>query len=135
MKIEVSNIPSLGLEIGQVYEPHILDLDTNDVKISGPVHASAQILKDEACINIELLIKAPAKITCSRCLKEFEQQMLKKVQLDFQIDGQSVIDITKDIREEIIMDYPLKPLCKDDCRGLCSFCGKNLNEGDCNCGR
>jgi uncharacterized protein len=34
---------------------------------------------------------------------------------------------------DIVMSLPTKLLCKDDCRGLCPDCGKNLNTGDCNC--
>ena len=44
------------------------------------------------------------------------------------------IDLDQDIREEIILDYPIKPLCRPDCKGLCPRCGKNLNEGGCSCG-
>jgi uncharacterized protein len=43
------------------------------------------------------------------------------------------IDLNPDIREEIILVYPIKPLCSIDCKGLCPKCGKNLNEGKCNC--
>ena len=36
---------------------------------------------------------------------------------------------------DIILNYPQKYLCKDDCKGLCPECGKNLNEGDCGCNK
>ena len=48
-----------------------------------------------------------------------------------------VIDNTEDIdeqlKEELEMAFPIRFLCKDDCRGLCQRCGKNLNEGECGC--
>ncbi len=37
------------------------------------------------------------------------------------------------VEEDLILDQPSKRLCREDCRGLCQQCGKNLNEGDCGC--
>ena len=45
------------------------------------------------------------------------------------------IDITKDVRDYALLAIPMKKLCKEDCKGLCVNCGKNLNEGDCNCSK
>ena len=45
------------------------------------------------------------------------------------------IDLTPAVREQILLQIPSSPLCKDDCLGLCSRCGKDLNEGDCGCDR
>ena len=43
------------------------------------------------------------------------------------------IDIRSDVRDYAMLAIPMKKLCKDDCKGLCQRCGKNLNEGECNC--
>jgi len=45
------------------------------------------------------------------------------------------IDLTPAVREQILLHIPPSPLCKEDCLGLCSRCGKDLNEGDCGCDR
>ena len=37
------------------------------------------------------------------------------------------------LREQMEIEFPIRFLCKDDCLGLCSKCGKNLNEGECSC--
>ncbi len=44
-----------------------------------------------------------------------------------------VIDLTNDIEQEVIMSLPPKPLCSDECRGLCLHCGCNLNKRACDC--
>ncbi|MDP2905278.1 MAG: DUF177 domain-containing protein [Candidatus Omnitrophota bacterium] len=44
-----------------------------------------------------------------------------------------MIDLTEDIREGIMLDYPIKPLCKPDCSGLCPVCGADLNVHKCRC--
>ena len=43
------------------------------------------------------------------------------------------LDITEIVENVIISTLPIKRLCTDNCRGLCYQCGKNLNEGSCNC--
>ncbi|MCS7233086.1 MAG: DUF177 domain-containing protein [Synergistetes bacterium] len=97
------------------------------------------------------------KLHCSRCLELFsfpvkvefeveyrrgEEQFTSSKERslnedDFRISyfaGEN-IDIEGDIRQFIILSIPMKPLCKEDCKGLCPVCGKNLNEGDCGCER
>ena len=42
-----------------------------------------------------------------------------------------VVDITEDVRQEIILAYPMVPVCQPQCKGLCIECGQNLNLGSC----
>ena len=83
---------------------------------------------------------------CSRCLAEvpvalklaFERTILSpEVQGeeadDFAfMDGFS-LDVDALVHDEILINWPAKILCKDDCKGLCPVCGQNLNERDCGC--
>lgn len=48
-------------------------------------------------------------------------------------DGDS-IDLLKEIKDLIIVSLPIKPICREDCKGLCPQCGADLNEGPCRCG-
>jgi uncharacterized protein len=54
-------------------------------------------------------------------------------------DGESYagkeVDLAPAVREQILLQIPPPPLCRDDCPGLCPRCGKDLNEGDCGCDR
>ena len=43
------------------------------------------------------------------------------------------LDVDRLVYLEVLMSWPLKVLCKEDCKGLCSQCGKNLNFGPCDC--
>ena len=43
------------------------------------------------------------------------------------------LDVDALIYDEILMDFPMKPLCSEDCKGLCKVCGTNLNENTCDC--
>jgi uncharacterized protein len=50
------------------------------------------------------------------------------------LDG-CILDVDKLVSDEIVVALPTKVLCKDDCKGLCPVCGKNLNYGSCSCDR
>jgi uncharacterized protein len=45
----------------------------------------------------------------------------------------AVIDLSDDVRQTVLLAVPLKLLCREDCRGLCPHCGRNLNTGLCDC--
>ena len=53
---------------------------------------------------------------------------------DYAIIEDGFVDIDKHLIEELEVEFPMRHLCREDCRGLCQRCGKNLNEGECNCG-
>jgi uncharacterized protein len=74
-------------------------------------------------------------MSCSRCLREFQDKLDKKFTLNFSIDKlETKIDLDPEIRDQIILDYPINPLCRQDCKGLCPKCGIDLNQVQCNCG-
>ena len=47
--------------------------------------------------------------------------------------GSRVIDLVNRVRDAIALELPLRVFCRQDCKGLCSTCGQNLNESDCDC--
>jgi uncharacterized protein len=49
----------------------------------------------------------------------------------YMIDGHHEIDLAEAVREHVLLNLPLRPLCRPDCAGLCPVCGKNLNQGPC----
>lgn len=113
-----------------------------------PVHVNVTHMKDK-----ELQIQAETKVTilipCDRCLEDVEQefplQFTKYVDLGTPdaelkegfdesnfIDGYH-LDVDKMLYNEILIGWPTKVLCREDCRGICNVCGQNLNVGTCNC--
>ena len=52
---------------------------------------------------------------------------------DYAIIEDGFLDMDEELYEQLEMEFPLRFLCHDDCKGLCHKCGKNLNEGDCDC--
>ncbi len=52
---------------------------------------------------------------------------------DFYPIDLDAIDLAPLVRDAVVLELPMAPLCKDDCAGLCIHCGANRNEGDCGC--
>ena len=135
MKIEIRQIPPEGLTIREGIDPKVLDLDTEIVSFELPIIVEAFAQRVTNVIVARLNITGTMSEICSRCLAGFNIEINKKLDLNFPLDkSEKFIELDPDIREEIMIDYPMKPLCKSDCKGLCQKCGKNLNEGGCSCG-
>ena len=98
----------------------------------------------------KLVITGQADVTlnipCDRCLKEvevpFSLDFEKHVNLEAEDDKESDetnyidgynLDVDKLLYNEILIGWPMKVLCSEDCKGICSVCGQNLNEGTCDC--
>ena len=135
MKIETRQIPSEGLGFREEINPRDLDLDTETVSFELPIIVELFAQRVTNTVIIRLNIAGTMSGVCSRCLAGFNIEINKKLDLNFPLDNsEKFIELDPDIREEIMVDYPMKPLCKSDCKGLCQKCGKNLNEGGCSCG-
>ena len=101
----------------------------------------------------ELMIKGEAslvlEIPCDRCLEPveipFDLDFAKNVDLqetdDAQVDDLDEknyidgynLDVDKLLYNEILIGWPMKILCSEDCKGICNTCGQNLNNGTCDC--
>jgi uncharacterized protein len=113
-----------------------------------PVHVNVTHIKDK-----ELQIQAETKVTilipCDRCLEDVRQEFPLKftkhvdlgkpdAELEEGFDESNFIDgyhldVDKMLYNEILIGWPTKVLCSEDCKGICNVCGQNLNVGTCNC--
>ena len=135
MRIDANQVSAEGLILFEEFSPEKLDLETEIIKFRSPLKVKAVISRITNAVSISLSLEALIVATCSRCLAENELKLKKDVTLNYLAGKEEhIIDLDPQIREEIILDYPLKPLCSPDCKGLCFKCGKNLNEGGCSCG-
>jgi uncharacterized protein len=76
-----------------------------------------------------LFLSLPPPDTEKSELELFEEDM----SVDFIMGGE--IDLDEAVREQIYFSLPMKSLCREDCSGLCTFCGANLNKEECKCRR
>lgn len=100
-------------------------------------------------VKMEGEAKLSLLIPCSRCLEEVETWFDLKISqnLDFnqgsedrieELDEKNYIngynlDVDLLVYNEILINFPMKVLCDEECKGICKVCGKNLNKGTCDC--
>ena len=116
------------------------------MKVRGDITNTAGYLR--MTLDATLLYQAE----CARCLTpvsgEFTFSLEKTVATRELLDGieedklddyaiieDGFLDIDQQILDQLEMEFPSRFLCSDDCKGLCQRCGKNLNEGSCDCGK
>lgn len=74
------------------------------------------------------------RVSCDRCDTDFEWSLeTDDVCHEFENAFGTTVDLTEDLREDILMAFPQHFLCSDDCKGLCPRCGQNRNLADCGC--
>ena len=135
MLIDLKSIPLGGLYLEGEDPPGIIEIDDPDIKFRRPIRYDIKASLTKRTLLVRGRMEVEVGLTCSRCLKEFEE----KIEVDdFNIrkevdDPADTIDLTEEVRAYIILAFPRKPLCKMDCLGICQTCGQDLNEGDCGC--
>ena len=65
-------------------------------------------------------------------MKQTDKERVENLDENDYLTGMD-LDVDRLVYLEVLMSWPLKVLCKEDCKGICSRCGKNLNEGPCGC--
>ncbi len=134
MNIDINRIPQQGLFLQESIEVKKLALDTELLKFHQPINAEAGVNRITNAVSVELALSVLIDATCSRCLEEFVIDFKKELRLNYIANkSQALIDLDLAIAEEIILDLPVKPLCKPDCLGLCPNCGRDLNQEKCGC--
>lgn len=133
MKINITQIPSEGLLLKEILPADQIESELNEIKFKKPIEVEASVNKGINVITVDTVLKTETESICSRCLSSFTSEIGKKNRFNYEVSQQSVVDITEDIRQELLLAFPIKNLCRPDCKGLCPKCGKNLNLGPCNC--
>ncbi len=131
MKIYVSRIPEEGVRNHATYDPTDMEMDRFDIHLRESFEVDAFIARADRELVVNVDIRAPMHLTCARCLEEFAAAITTDAVFSYSIKPDDVVDITDDLRQEIILAYPMIPMCRPDCKGLCPTCGQNLNAGPC----
>jgi uncharacterized protein len=148
IKIKVSNLSNGHYD-------YVFEGDVGDIDIAEPYYGkyitSVALSKYENQIILDSETKINAKLNCDRCNKEFHSLITSKYrmvylfkQLEVENNDEKTdiifihpdtdkIELHEDIRDYAILAMPMKKLCSLDCKGLCPRCGKNLNDGPCDC--
>ena len=122
-----------------------------DVTFPENAHVKGYITDDAGYMRLYLRATLPYTGTCARCLDEvvgefsldFERTVAaegsiseeKLVEMDdaYVMIRDGKLDVDEALREELLLSFPMRLLCDEECPGLCSKCGKPLREGACGC--
>jgi len=162
MFIEIQELEQHPIDFEEEVAPGVLDLG-QDLRQIAPLytkgraqlveeqHGKHQIVKD---IRVDGSLETQFELTCARCLDPVIQDVSHKFDLLYRPQGADAgreeLSVTSAeaevsyyqgegllledvLREQVLLALPLKAICRDDCKGLCPHCGKNLNVEQCAC--
>ncbi len=134
LKILVKDISAEGLHLHQQIEPKELGLSEDDVLCHAPLDVHSDLQRVGNTVLVKTSVKTKLAYACARCLELIEKESVKEFDLDFSVNPTvEYIDLSEDLRQELILSYDPIVLCKPDCKGLCPGCGVNLNFETCEC--
>ncbi|MFC1538542.1 DUF177 domain-containing protein [Candidatus Latescibacterota bacterium] len=139
-----------------------LDIQADDITFIDSIHVVCKIKRFTDLSMLDIEVTAYIEQDCSLCVEPFKLEIredfslivrqLKKGELitsfteedseDIDADddnliflpfGEDSIDIRNNVHDALLLTIPIKPVCRDDCKGLCPECGTNLNINDCRC--
>jgi uncharacterized protein len=162
MFLDIKDLELRPLDFEEEFQPGLIELSEEvrqrtPLKTSGRAelieehHGKQQVIKD---IRLRGRLSAGLELQCARCLDPVKQDVKREFELlyrplgaDAGKDELSVTDAEAEIgyyqgdgvlledvlREQVLLALPLKITCREDCKGLCPHCGKNLNQEQCSC--
>ncbi len=124
-----------------------------DLRAVASVQGSARLYRTQNAIFVVGDARTDIEAECSRCLEPFALPVSVHFEEEFhptvniitgtpleptedaalQIDEHHVLDLTEIVRQYLLMNLPINPVCRPDCPGLCPTCGADLNQGPCAC--
>ncbi len=164
MLIRVEDIKEEGLRLDVVEEveafPVLREMaGRGEVEFLQPVSVRLRAFSVSGLIEIEGEVSTVARLSCGRCLDDYETAVESEFSLTFAkelpevedlageegteitaeemglilLEGEE-IDLRESVVEQVVLALPLQPLCRRACKGLCSQCGADLNKEACGCG-
>lgn len=120
-------------DVRQEYNPKELDLEFVDLTYLESVRMNGRVEKFQDTLTFRGNLMSRVAHTCARCLKPVEEAVDRPFEMVYDIRGKEEVDTLEDLREILILDHPIRFLCREECPGLCPRCGADLSEGPCQC--
>ena len=154
MQLDLTRYRQPVSEFARTFKPEEVAGDGDAYRIVAPVDLAFEIHKDKDKFRLVGTVTTQLELACSRCLEPFRLPVAAPFDLRYlpasevsteperEVDDADLetsyyendaIDLNELLREQFYLVLPMKPLCRDDCRGLCPQCGTNLNTGSCDC--
>ncbi|MBE6625427.1 MAG: DUF177 domain-containing protein [Ruminococcaceae bacterium] len=119
----------------------------DDVSFTPPVIVKGYITDNAGYMTLSATAELSYNTHCARCLKDLSGKFVLNFNRtvatsgtlqneqndDFVIVKNGMLDIDRELVEDLLLEFPSRFLCKEECAGLCPKCFKNLNFGPCDC--
>jgi uncharacterized protein len=157
IKLDDLRLRETPLEVDAVFTNRELKVNSAVVTLDRSVHALMLVQLRGDCVRVKGSLETDVSLTCSRCAGSFARHLEKRFNLDYWPDPKTEreseefelnyseleigfyrndqIDLSSVVSEQVTLDIPMNPICREDCKGLCDQCGADLNEGPCSCDR
>jgi len=147
MKIDISDIVKVnGASIDLDFQEKIEGFDTaaGEYKFDKPTSFKGILTNNKGVLKLEGHLRTDYMVKCYRCLKDTSGELVVSVKEAFlsasaEADDEiytyegNYLEIEKVLKDNIILNLPMKQLCNINCKGLCDKCGANLNITQCSC--
>ena len=154
MLLNLRRITGTHERFEKVYEAEAFAADRNSFTVAAPVALAFEIVKAKDHFQLAGRVQTTLELPCSRCLEAFPWPVDAMFDLRYQPHaantGEGEVEVEEDdlttafyendildlgqlMREQFYLGLPMKPLCRPECKGLCTTCGTNLNHGACGC--
>ena len=151
LKINIKDLIDPVTEVVFEETAEELGFDKKEITLVGPVKCEAEIFNLEFRFRVKGKLAATIDLECGRCLKKIKQKLQPKFDLVYvkdgvneegELEGAEVdelvlegnsLDLDEDVRQTLLLELPMAPVCKESCKGLCSSCGADLNKKKCDC--
>ena len=154
LALDLNKIRTAEERFERVYQPDQVAAPGDAFRVVAPVELAFDIHKDKDQFRLVGSVKTTLELPCSRCLEPFAWPVDASFDLRYQPHARNTgerereieeddlttafyenetIDLGQLMREQFYLVLPMKPLCRDDCKGLCPACGTNWNKGTCDC--
>jgi uncharacterized protein len=165
MRIHIEQITEKGLfldfaERAESFPVLAQMIQDGECQFLGPIRTQLRAVKIRDFVEVEGTVETQIQLACGRCLEAFTTVVTNEFALTYirqvpDVTAESepeevelnaedfglihfqgeTIDLQEGIQEQVVMAFPIRPLCAEECKGLCQTCGANLNLGDCGCER
>lgn len=154
MQLDLTRYRQPVSQFGRTFSPDDIGQEGEAYQVVAPVQVDLEIHKDKDRFRLMGTARTELELTCSRCLEPFrmpfdgaidvrylpaseisaeDEREVAEDDLDTSYYRDDQIDLNELLREQFYLALPMKPLCREDCKGLCAQCGTNLNTGTCAC--
>lgn len=163
MKIDTKHMSSQGIALtfeAAAGEFPVLQemMDQGECRFVDPIAIQVHATPEHDVIKVKGSMTATALLPCGRCLEDFREKLnrrftlryshaipsdlvpagepeveLSAEQMDLILFDGETINLRDAVQEQVVLALPFKPLCREDCKGLCSHCGADLNLAPCGC--